>query len=533
MSSILGDNKILNFSKEISSSGSEIFTESALNFLEKVHNKFNGKIDNLLQNRKEFQSKVDSGILPGFDHSTEEIRKSEWSVRPIPNNLKDRRVEITGPVDRKMIINALNSNVNVFMADFEDSLSPTWENIQNGLVNMRDAAHRTISFQHRVSLKKYNLRSNPAVLMCRVRGLHLKEKHITCNNNTKLYGALVDFAMYLYHNHEALNRFGSGPYFYIPKLESYHEAKLWNDIISFCEDELNLERGTVRVTCLIETLPAVFQMEEILYFLKDHIVGLNCGRWDYIFSFIKTLQKYPNKLLPDRNLITMNQPFLTSYSTLLINTCHKRGAFAMGGMAAFVPSKNHDENRKILAKVREDKMFEINNGHDGTWIAHPGLADYVNEIFKDEFSTFQTNQLETFKDEHISAEQLLMGCSGASTESCLRSNIRISLKYIEAWVSGLGCVAIYGLMEDAATAEISRTSIWQWIKHKNKLDNGKIVDKELFSMYLDEELANVKNEVGLESFESGNFNLAKSIFEEITLSENVEEFLTTKAYEEL
>ena len=497
-----------------------------------MHTKFNNKIDSLLEARVDYQDKVDSGILPSFDPSTESIRKSEWSVRQIPKNLQDRRVEITGPVDRKMIINALNSNVNVFMADFEDSLSPTWENIQNGLVNMRDAAHRTISFQHRVTLKKYNLRSNPAVLMCRVRGLHLKEKHITCNN-IELYGALVDFVMYLYHNHEALDRFGSGPYFYIPKLQSYHEAKLWNDIISFCEDELKLKRGTVRVTCLIETLPAVFQMEEILYYLKDHIVGLNCGRWDYIFSFIKTLQKFPEKLLPDRNIISMNQPFLTSYSTLLINTCHKRGAFAMGGMAAFVPSKNHDENRKILEKVRADKMFEINNGHDGTWIAHPGLGDYVNEIFKDKFSTFQTNQLDIISDEIINSEQLLQGCEGVSTESCLRSNIRISLKYIEAWISGLGCVAIYGLMEDAATAEISRTSIWQWIKHKNKLDNGRVVDKELFTTYLNEELINVKNEVGIEAFENGNFHLAKSIFEEITLSEHLEEFLTTKAYGEL
>ena len=453
-------------------------------------------------------------------------------MRPIPNNLKDRRVEITGPVDRKMIINALNSNVNVFMADFEDSLSPTWENIQNGLVNMRDAAHRTISFQHRVTLKKYNLRSNPAILMCRVRGLHLKEKHISCNG-TALYGALVDFVMYLYHNHKALETFGSGPYFYIPKLQSYHEAKLWNDIIAFCEDELSLKRGTVRVTCLIETLPAVFQMEEILYHLKDHIIGLNCGRWDYIFSFIKTLQSFPEKLLPDRNIITMNQPFLTSYSTLLVNTCHKRGAFAMGGMAAFVPSKNHDENRKILQKVNEDKLFEINNGHDGTWIAHPGLADYVNEIFKDKFDTFQTNQLDYISKEKITAEQLLQGCDGVSSEQCLRSNIRISLKYIEAWVSGLGCVSIYGLMEDAATAEISRTSIWQWIKHKNKLDNGKIVDEKLFRTCLEEELLNVKNEVGMEIFENGKFELAKSIFEQITLSENVEEFLTTKAYEEL
>ena len=486
----------------------------------------------MLEDRKNYQNNVDQGILPTFDPKTEEIRKSDWSVRKIPDNLRDRRIEITGPVDRKMIINALNSNVNVFMADFEDSLSPTWDNIQNGLVNMRDAANRTISFENPVTNKKYNLNSNPAILMCRVRGLHLKEKHISYDG-VSLYGALVDFTMYLYHNHKTLNSFSSGPYFYIPKLQSYHEAKLWNDIISFCEDEIGLERGTVRVTCLIETLPAVFQMDEILYFLKDHIVGLNCGRWDYIFSFIKTLKSYPEKLLPDRNLITMNQPFLKSYSTLLVNTCHRRGAFAMGGMAAVIPSKDEKENLKILQKVSDDKLFEINNGHDGTWIAHPGLANHVNNIFKDNFSSAQTNQLDFIHNENISAEKLLQGCDGVSSEESMRSNIRISLKYIEAWISGLGCVAIYGLMEDAATAEISRTSIWQWIKHKNRLDNGKIVDEQLFRLYLEEELINVKNEVGIEKFDNGRFDLAKSIFEQITLSEDVEEFLTLRAYEEL
>jgi malate synthase len=430
-----------------------------------------------------------------------------------------------------MIINALNANVNVFMADFEDSLSPTWKNIENGLVNMRDAAHRTITFENKIKNKKYELNSDPATLMCRVRGLHLKEKHITCDG-VELYGAIVDFAMYLYHNHNILKDYGTGPYFYIPKLQSYHEAKLWNDIISFCEDELRLEKGTVRVTLLIETLPAVFQMEEILFHLKDHIVGLNCGRWDYIFSFIKTLKKFPDKILPDRNLITMNQPFLTAYSSLLVNTCHKRGAFAMGGMAAFVPSKSDDENKIILQKVKNDKMFEINNGHDGTWIAHPGLADYVNEIFDNELGN-KNNQIQFKKEIKITSEQLLLGCDGQSSEECLRSNIRISLKYIEAWISGLGCVAIYGLMEDAATAEISRASIWQWIKNKNRLSNGKIVDEELFNLCLNEEFENVRNEIGNDLFENGKFDKAKSIFREITLSEDIDEFLTLKAYEEL
>ena len=501
--------------------------------LEKLHQKFNIKIDNLLRDREESQSLVDSGILPGFDPNTKEIRDSFWKVRDIPRELLDRRLEITGPVDRKMIINALNSNVNVFMADFEDSLSPTWENIQNGMINMRDAADRTISFEHRVTLKKYNINSNPATLMCRVRGLHLKEKHIIVDG-VSIYGALVDFAMYLFHNHKALEGFGSGPYFYIPKLESYKEAELWSQIICFCEDELGLDRGTVRVTCLIETLPAVFHMEEILFYLKDHIVGLNCGRWDYIFSYIKTLKVFPEKILPDRQLITMDKSFLSSYSTLLVNTCHKRGAFGMGGMAAFVPSKDHEENRKILEKVRKDKLFEIRNGHDGTWIAHPGLADFVNEIFHDNFKSLQTNQLDFIDEKSITtADSLLRGYKGTSTEECLRLNIRISLKYIESWINGIGCTAIYGLMEDAATAEISRTSIWQWIKHRNKLDNGKIVDKTLFLSCLEEEFLNVKDEVGSDSFYAGKFTRARAILEEITLSENLEDFLTIKAYGEL
>ena len=451
-------------------------------------------------------------------------------MRPIPNNLKDRRVEITGPVDRKMIINALNSNVNVFMADFEDSLSPTWENIQNGLINMRDAAHRTISFQHRVTLKKYNLRSNPAILMCRVRGLHLKEKHISCNG-VSLYGALVDFVMYLYHNHKALEAFGSGPYFYIPKLQSYHEAKLWNDIISFCEDELKLKRGTVRVTCLIETLPAVFQMEEILYHLKDHIIGLNCGRWDYIFSFIKTLQSYPEKLLPDRSIITMNQPFLTSYSTLLVNTCHKRGAFAMGGMAAFVPSKNHDENRKILQKVNEDKLFEINNGLDGTWIAHPGLSQVAMSAFNQAMGSSPNQITNKRNDVSVNARDLIKVPDGNITEEGLRQNISIGIQYIEAWLSGNGCVPIHNLMEDAATAEISRSQIWQWIHHCAKTtDSNKTITEEYFIKTLEDEMDQLK---AARDSEGDYLQPAINLFKEMSTDSEFDEFLTLPAYKHL
>ena len=475
---------------------------------------------------------MDGGILPSFDPKTEDIRNSEWSVRPIPNNLKDRRVEITGPVDRKMIINALNSNVNVFMADFEDSLSPSWENIQNGLINMRDAAHRTISFQHRVTLKKYNLRSNPAILMCRVRGLHLKEKHISCNG-VSLYGALVDFVMYLYHNHKALEAFGSGPYFYIPKLQSYHEAKLWNDIISFCEDELKLKRGTVRVTCLIETLPAVFQMEEILYHLKDHIIGLNCGRWDYIFSFIKTLQSYPEKLLPDRNIITMNQPFLTSYSTLLVNTCHKRGAFAMGGMAAQIPVKDDDEkNNAAFNKVKMDKEREVKNGHDGTWVAHPGLVPIALDVFSTSISG--ENQLDVSLDNiNITQEDLLEVHKGEKTEDGMRECIRVGIQYIAAWLGGRGAVPLYNLMEDAATAEISRAQIWQWLKHSTSLNDGRTVTIELFQSILEDEINALKEIIGENQWKDGKYEKAIELFEKMSISPDCEEFLTLSAYEEV
>jgi|TARA_B100000809_G_scaffold132510_1_gene130289 malate synthase len=522
----------LNFKKELNKSSKLIFSKEAKKLLEVLHNKFNSEIDQLLDLRKSRQQKNNDGHLPSFNPETKDIRESSWKVRDIPKELLDRRLEITGPVDRKMMINALNSNVSVFMADFEDSLSPTWENIQNGIINMKDAADGTIAFTHRVTLKEYSLNENPAILMCRVRGLHLKEKHIEIEGQS-IYGALVDFAMYLFHNHQSLADRNTGPYFYIPKLESGEEAKLWSKIICFCEDYLKLKRGTVKVTCLVETLPAVFQMHEILYYLKDHIVGLNCGRWDYIFSYIKTLQCFPDRILPDRSSVTMSQPFLNAYSKLLVDTCHSRGAIAMGGMAAFVPSKDLSENERIFEKVKQDKLLEINNGHDGTWIAHPGLANHVNTIFDTVFSGNKTNQIYHFNGENFSAEHLLEPCKGYCTEQSLRANIKISLRYIEAWLEGLGCVAIYGLMEDAATAEISRTSIWQWIKHKVKLSNGKLVTPELVSTLFDEEFLYLKNELGSEAFENGKFYEAKSIFKDLVLSNELEDFLTIRTYEEI
>ena len=520
----------MKFNFDIPEESQEIFSEDANYFVENLHKKFDTKINTLLEERKKRQKSFDEGSLPDFLDDTKEIRESEWQVRPIPKDLLDRRVEITGPVDRKMIINALNSDVKVFMADFEDSLSPTWENVANGQKNLFDAVRRTISFENPENGKKYKLNDEIATLMCRVRGIHLKEKGLTIDGSQP-YGCLVDFGYYLFHNAKELMNKNTGPYFYIPKLQSHLEARLWNDIISFAEENLNIPKGTVRVTCLIETLPAVFEMEEILYELKDHIVGLNCGRWDYIFSYIKTFQKHSDKLLPDRYQVGMNQPFLNAYSRLLIKTCHKRGAFAMGGMAAFIPSKDPDENKIVTEKVMGDKLLETSNGHDGTWIAHPGLSDIANNVFSNAFEPGRTNQMHILReDDHINAKDLITPCEGNFTEDCFRSNIRVCLRYIEAWLRGIGCVPIYGLMEDAATAEISRSSLWQWVKHSVKLDTGLVCSKQIFEKILDEEYNVVQEEVGQDSLASGKFSEAKSLLKDLVQSGELTDFLTLPAY---
>ena len=507
-----------------------IFNEEALKFLEILHNKFDGDIKNTLSARIKKQKSFDEGELPNFLSNTEEIRSTDWKVRSIPEDLLDRRVEITGPVDRKMIINALNADVRVFMADFEDSLSPTWENVAKGQLNLYDAVRKTISFENKDTGKKYQLNEEIAVLMCRVRGLHLQEKGLDINGDMP-YGCLCDFGLYLFHNAKELMNRNTGPYFYIPKLQSHLEARLWNNIINFSEDYLNLPRGTVRVTCLIETLPAVFEMDEILYELKDHIVGLNCGRWDYIFSYIKTFQNDPEKLLPDRYQVGMGQPFLNAYSRLLIKTCHKRGAFAMGGMAAFIPSKDPQENEKVSEKVFADKMLETKNGHDGTWIAHPGLSDIANNVFSNSFEAGNTNQMHIMReDDLITQADLIEPCKGEYTEACFRSNIRVCLRYIEAWLRGIGCVPIYGLMEDAATAEISRSSLWQWVKHSVEMDTGIVASKESFEKILDEEYNVVQEEVGQNSLDSGKFLEARQLLVDLVLSEKLTDFLTLPAY---
>ncbi|MEX3072312.1 malate synthase A [Vibrio alginolyticus] len=510
-----------------------IFPTEAQTFLSLLCDNFAGRVDQLLQAREEKQARIDSGELPDFLPETQDIREGSWKILGIPQDLQDRRVEITGPTDRKMVINALNANVKVFMADFEDSMSPAWSAVLDGQVNLRDAVNGTISYTNPGNGKHYELSDDPAVLICRVRGLHLKEKHVKWNEQI-IPGSLFDFALYFYNNYKELLQKGSGPYFYIPKLQSHHEAKWWSEVFHFTEEYFGLDTGTIKATVLIETLPAVFEMDEILFSLKEHIVGLNCGRWDYIFSYIKTLKNHPDRVLPDRQVVTMDKPFLNAYSRLLVRTCHKRGAFAMGGMAAFIPAKDPQENQKVLDKIHNDKSLEANNGHDGTWVAHPGLADTAMEVFSNILGE-RSNQLDVSRSEDapITAAELLEPCEGQRTEDGMRHNIRVALQYIEAWISGNGCVPIYGLMEDAATAEISRASIWQWIQHGKSLDNGQKVTKELFESYLKEEVEVVKQEIGEARYQAGRFEEAAQLMAKLTTSDELTNFLTIPGYDYL
>lgn len=520
----------LGFSRHFGEHETLILTEEAVDFLSELVVHFTPSRNRLLADRIAVQQKVDQGEFPDFISETDSIKKLEWKIRNIPTDLLDRRVEITGPVERKMVINALNANVKVFMADFEDSLAPDWQKVIEGQINLRDAVNGTISYTNE-SGKIYQLKPDPAVLICRVRGLHLPEKHVTWQGEA-IPGSLFDFALYFFHNYRALLAKDSGPYFYLPKMQSYHEADWWSQVFSFAEDYADLPRGTIKATVLIETLPAVFQMDEILYHLRDHIVGLNCGRWDYIFSYIKTLKNHSDRVLPDRQSVTMTQPFLSAYSRLLIKTCHRRGAFAMGGMAAFIPSKDVQRNELVLNKVRTDKELEAKNGHDGTWIAHPGLADTVLEVF-DKALGSRIHQLDVMReeDEEITAQQLLEPCPGERTEEGMRANIRVAIQYIEAWISGNGCVPIYGLMEDAATAEISRTSIWQWIHHGKTLSDGQLVTKPLFRRMLNEEMLVIQHELGEQRFSVGRFTQAAALMEKITTQDELIDFLTLPGYQ--
>jgi malate synthase len=510
----------------------EVLSDDAMAFVAELVERFQPRLAELLEARAAFQARMDAGELPDFLPETRAIRDGDWKIAGIPDDLLDRRVEITGPVDRKMIINALNAHVRVFMADFEDSLAPTWENVVQGQINLRDANLRTIDFTNPDG-KVYRLNPEPAVLVARVRGLHLTEKHIGWSGGERIPGCLLDFGLYFFHNHKSRQQRGSGVYYYVPKIQSHQEAQWWDDVFTFTEQRFGVAVGTIKATFLIETLPAVFQMHEILHALRNHAVALNCGRWDYIFSYIKTLRKHPDRVLPDRQVLTMDKPFLSAYSRLLIRTCHRRGALAMGGMAAFIPSRDADENERVAEKVRADKTLEASNGHDGTWVAHPGLADIAMEVFDRHIPQGRPNQIDVLRenDPETTAADLLAVPAGERTEAGMRTNIRVSIQYIEAWISGNGCVPVYGLMEDAATVEISRASIWQWIQNGKQLSNGKTVTKELFREMLNEELQVVHGEVGEARYQDGKFREAAELMDRLTTADTLVDFLTLPAYE--
>jgi malate synthase len=504
-----------------------ILTPAALEFVADLTRRFGDRVSALLDARVERQKQLDAGALPDFLPETRHIRESEWRVTGIPDDLQDRRVEITGPTDRKMIINALNSGAKVFMADCEDSLTPTWDNVVQGQINLRDAVNRSISFTS-ADGRQYRLNERIATLIVRPRGWHLFEKHIYVDGR-RAPGAFVDFGLYLFHNHAALKAHGTGPYFYLPKLEGHLEARLWADVFRHCEQQLGLAPQTIKATVLIETILAAFEMDEILYELKDYIVGLNCGRWDYIFSFIKKFAQRPDFVLPDRQQVTMTTHFLRSYSRLVILTCHRRGAFAMGGMAPQIPIKNDPRaNEEALAKVRADKEREATDGHDGTWVAHPGLVPVAMEVFDRLMPA--PNQLDKLPEVHVTAKDLLQIPQGTITEAGLRNNVSVSIQYLAAWLGGLGCVPINNLMEDAATAEIARAQIWQWIKHPaGVLEDGRKVTAELFRAITREELGKLRNAVGTEAFQKGNFERAAALIDEITTAPQFETFITLPA----
>ena len=509
----------------------EILTPSALAFVAELHRHFGGRRREVLARRVERQHDFEAGRLPDFLAETATIRERDWTVAPIPADLLDRRVEITGPVERKMIINALNSGAKVFMADLEDSNAPTWENVIQGQINLRDAVRRTISLS--TPTKEYKLNAETAVLMVRPRGWHLLEKHIEVDGEP-VSGALVDFGLYFFHNaHELLNR-GTAPYFYLPKLESHLEARLWNDIFKDCQRVMRVPHGTVRATVLIETLPAAFEMNEILYELRDHSAGLNCGRWDYIFSYIKRLGLNPKFRLPNRAEVTMTVPFMAAYSQLVIQTCHRRGVHAMGGMAAQIPIKNDPAaNDAALEKVRQDKLREATNGHDGTWVAHPGLVPVALEVFNRLMPG--PNQIENKRlDVQVSAADLVQAPQGSITEEGLKLNIDVAVQYLASWLGGNGCVPIYNLMEDAATAEISRAQVWQWLHTPGTtLADGRAVSTELYRSLVPGQLEKIKAQVGEQAFENGNFLNAARLFDKLVMSKEFVEFLTVPAYEQL
>jgi len=498
----------------------QILTKEAKKFLNDLSVSFSDSIELLLNTRKQ---KLIIPVHPHFLPSTKEVRETEWTISPFPEEINDRRVEITGPPVRKMIINALNSGANVFMADFEDSNCPTWENCLQGQENLRDAVAKTIEYTDPTTKKHYSLKNQTATLFVRPRGLHLVEKNYVVHNKP-IRASLFDYGLYIFHNHKALKKNNSAPYFYLPKLESYKEARLWNDVFNFTESYFDLKPGTIKATVLIETLPAAFQMNEILFELREHSAGLNCGRWDYIFSFIKTMSSERCFVLPDRNQVGMREHFLRSYSQLLVQTCHKRGAHAIGGMAAQIPIKNDPEaNHRAMQKVRDDKLREVQDGHDGTWVAHPALVGLAKEIFDEHLKTPNQIHKQIYLNDLITQKDLLCVPKGTCTEEGLRDNIRIGFQYLNAWLNGNGCVPINNLMEDAATAEISRAQIWQWLKFKIYLNNGERVTKSFLDKLINEELKQFKN--------YKRFDDTKEIFIELCSSKKIIDFLTLKCYD--
>jgi malate synthase len=512
----------------------EILTPDAVAFVADLHRRFNPTRKALLQARAERQARLDAGELPDFLPETRHVREGDWRVLPAPPDMQDRRVEITGPVDRKMVINALNSGARVFMADFEDSCTPTWANMLDGQVNLADALNRTISLTNPDG-REYRLKEEVALLMVRPRGWHLDEKHLVVDGQP-CSSSLMDFGLYLFHNHRRLQEMGSGPYFYLPKLESHREARLWNDVFTYAEERLGLARGTIKATVLIETILAAFEMDEILYELREHSAGLNAGRWDYIYSAIKKFRARPDMMLPDRAQVTMTVPFMRAYTELLIQTCHKRGAFAMGGMAAFIPSRRDPAvNEKAFASVRADKTREATDGCDGTWVAHPDLVPLVTEIF-DAVLGDRPNQIDKQRpDVAVTAADLLnlKVPGGQITEAGLRMNISVGILYLEAWLGGNGAAAINNLMEDAATAEISRSQVWQWVHQGAVLEGGRPVTADLVRRLTEEEMAGIEKAVGAERFAKGNYAKARALFERMALADRFEEFLTIPAYAEL
>ncbi|HEY0163398.1 MAG TPA: malate synthase A [Edaphobacter sp.] len=514
----------------ISPAFAEILSPDAIEFLVDLQRSFNARRKELLQARVTRQALLDAGEKPDFLPETKHIRESDWRCAPIPADLQDRRVEITGPVDRKMIINALNSGAYVFMADFEDSSTPLWNNLLEGQINLRDAIRRTISFEDPKSGKSYKLNEKTAVLFIRARGWHMVEQHILVDGEP-LSASIFDFGLYFFHNAKELLARGSGPYFYLPKMESHLEARLWNDIFVRAQDKLGVPQGSIRATCLVETILATFEMDEFLYELRDHSAGLNCGRWDYIFSFIKKLAADQSILLPDRSQVTMTTHFMRSYSKLCIKTCHRREIHAMGGMSAFIPIKSDPvANEKALTQVRADKEREATDGHDGTWVAHPGLVPVALEVFNRVMP--QPNQIDKkLTDYTATAADLLEVPTGEITEAGLRQNVAVGLGYVEAWLRGIGCVPLFNLMEDAATAEISRAQLWQWVHHNASLQDGRKVTAVLCDQFIDEELAKVKPVVDAERYTA--YEHAAVLMRDLIRSDRFIDFLTLPAYEEV